>query len=176
MDLGSPEIWRFIWLAAAVGFALGELSLVGSFFLAPFAVGAGVAAGLSFLGAGTGISWGAFLLVSTVAFMAFRPLARRLDLRSPQSSAGAGRWANREAVVVKEIPANGRGAVRLDREQWTAETLTGERVPVGSRVLVSRVEGARLVVLPLELPEPEGFGEIGGATSASPEEPEPKGG
>lgn len=176
MDLGSPEIWRFIWLAAAVGFALGELSLVGSFFLAPFAVGAGAAAAAAFLGASTGLSWGAFLLVSTVAFMAFRPLARRLDLRSPQSSVGAGRWANREAVVVREIPAHGRGSVRLDREEWTAETLTGERVPVGSRVLVSRVEGARLVVLPLEIAEPEGFGEIGGGPEVSPGETEPKGG
>ena len=153
MDLGSPEIWRFVWLAAAVGFALGELSLAGSFFLAPFAVGAGAAAALSFLGLGSAISWSAFVLISTLAFLAFRPLARRLDLRSPQSSVGAGRWVNREAVVIREITAGGRGAVRLDREEWTAENLTGERIPVGSRVLVSRVEGARLVVMPLEIPE-----------------------
>lgn len=151
--MGSPEIWRFVWLAAAVGFALGELSLAGSFFLAPFAVGAGVASAMSFLGFGSGLSWSAFVLVSTLAFLAFRPLARRLDLRSPQSSVGAGRWVNREAVVVREIEAGGRGAVRLDREEWTAENLTGERVPVGARVLVSRVEGARLVVMPLEFPE-----------------------
>ena len=156
MDLGSPEVWRFIWLATAVGFALGELGLAGSFFLAPFAVGAAAAAAAAFLGLSLGVSWAAFLVVSFVAFAGFRPLARRLDLNSPHSAVGAGRWVNREATVVREIGgkgANGRGAVRLDREEWTAESLTGDRIPVGSRVLVSRVEGTRLVVMALEFPE-----------------------
>jgi inner membrane protein len=176
VDLGSPEIWRFIWLAAAVGFGLGELALAGSFFLAPFAIGAGAAAACSFLGVSTGISWFAFVLVSTITFLAFRPLARRLDQRSPQSSVGAGRWANREAVVVREIPAGGRGAVRLDREEWSAETVTGDRVPVGARVLVSRVEGARLVVMPLEFPDASSFGEVGPAAPAGPGTPQGEGG
>ena len=153
VDFDSYEIWRFIWLTAAVGFALGELALAGSFFLAPFAVGAGAAAVASFLGLPIGISWAVFLAVSFVSFAAFRPLARRLDLRAPQSSVGAGRWVNREAVVIREIAANGRGAVQLDREEWTAESFSGDRIPVGSRVLVNRVEGTRLVVMPLEYPE-----------------------
>ena len=40
MDLSSPEVWRWIWLGAAVLFGLGELSTAGSFFLLPFAIGA----------------------------------------------------------------------------------------------------------------------------------------
>ena len=156
MDFDSSEVWRFIWLTAAVGFALGELALAGSFFLAPFAIGAGAAAAASFLGLPIGISWGVFLVVSFISFAAFRPLARRLDLRSPQSSVGAGRWVNREAVVIREIGGtDGRGAVRLDREEWSAESFGGDRIPVGSRVLVNRVEGTRLVVMPLEYPELE---------------------
>lgn len=153
VDFDSSEIWRFIWLTAAVGFALGELALAGSFFLAPFAVGAGAAAAASFVGLPIGISWAVFLVVSFVSFAAFRPLARRLDLRSPQSAVGAGRWVNREAVVIREIGANNPGAVRLDREEWTAESFSGDRIPVGSRVLINRVEGTRLVVMPLEYPE-----------------------
>ena len=160
VDFDSSEVWRFIWLTAAVGFALGELALAGSFFLAPFAVGAGAAAAASFIGLPIGISWAVFLVVSFVSFAAFRPLARRLDLRSPQSSVGAARWANREALVIREIGSNSRGAVMLDREEWTAESFTGDRIPVGSRVLVNRVEGTRLVVMPLDYPELEpGLGE-----------------
>ena len=153
VDFDSSEIWRFIWLTAAVGFALGELALAGSFFLAPFAVGAGAAAAASFVGLPIGISWAVFLIVSFVSFAAFRPLARRLDLRSPQSAVGAGRWVNREATVIREIGRSAPGAVRLDREEWTADSFTGDRIPVGSRVLVNRVEGTRLVVMPLEYPE-----------------------
>lgn len=155
VDFDSSEVWRFIWLIAAVGFALGELALAGSFFLAPFAVGAGAAAAASFIGLPIGISWAVFLVISFISFAAFRPLARRLDLRSPQSSVGAARWANREAVVIREISPNARGAVLLDREEWTAESFTGDRIPVGSRVLVNRVEGTRLVVMPLDYPELE---------------------
>lgn len=157
MDLGSPEVWRFIWIFAAVGLALGELAVAGTFALAPFAVGAAAAAGASLLGLPLWLSWAVFLATSVASYAGFRPLARRLDRSSPSSSIGAGRWANREAIVVREIggAGHGRGAVRLDREEWTAESVTGDRIPVGSRVLVSRVEGARLVVLPLELPEIE---------------------
>lgn len=153
VDFDSSEVWRFIWLTAALGFGLGELALAGSFFLAPFAVGAAAAAAASFVGVPLGASWAVFLAVSFISFAAFRPLARRLDMRSPQSSVGAGRWVNREATVIREIGRTASGAVRLDREEWTADSFTGDRIPVGSRVLVNRVEGARLVVMPLEYPE-----------------------
>lgn len=155
VDFDSSEVWRFIWLTAALGFGLGELALVGSFFLAPFAVGAGAAAAVSFLGFPVGISWAVFLVISLISFAAFRPLARRLDRRAPHSAVGAGRWVNREAVVIQEIGRNSSGSVRLDREEWTADSFSGDRIPVGSRVLVNRVEGTRLVVMPLEYPELE---------------------
>ncbi|HUR49766.1 MAG TPA: NfeD family protein [Acidimicrobiales bacterium] len=153
MDFDSSEVWRFIWLIATLGFALGELAVAGSFFLAPFAVGAAAAAAASFLGLSVGVSWAVFVAISFISFAAFRPLARRLDLRAPQSSVGSGRWVNREAVVIREIGRGTSGAVRLDREEWTADSFTGDRIPMGSRVLVNRVEGTRLVVMPLEYPE-----------------------
>ena len=55
MDTGSPEFWRWIWLIAMVVFGLGEISIAGSFFLAPFAAGAGVAALLAFVGVPVGL-------------------------------------------------------------------------------------------------------------------------
>ena len=42
MDSGDPEVWRWIWLIAAVVFGVGEMAVAGSFFLAPFAIGATV--------------------------------------------------------------------------------------------------------------------------------------
>ncbi len=60
----EPEFWRWMWLGAAVVFGLGEMTSPGSFFLAPFALGAAVAAVLSFLGVPVGVSWLAFIVVS----------------------------------------------------------------------------------------------------------------
>ena len=152
--MSSPETWRWIWLVVAVVATIGEIGVAGSFFLAPFAVGAAAAAVAAFLGLALTGEWLVFLVVSGATFAAFRPLARRLDARSPQSAIGAHRWVSRQGVVLREIPGGqgGMGLIRLDREEWRAESLTGARIPAGSTVLVSRVDGTRLVVVPLDEP------------------------
>jgi membrane protein implicated in regulation of membrane protease activity len=154
MDFGSPEIWRWVWVVAVVAFTVGELAVAGSFFLAPFAVGAFVAAAAAFLGAPVPVEWGVFLVGSAGTFAAFRPLARRLESRAPHAPVGAARWVSREAMVIEDIPGGpgGGGRIRLDREEWRAESLTGAPIRAGSTVLVSRVDGTRLVVVPLDEP------------------------
>ena len=151
---GSPETWRWIWLAAAVGFAVGEIAVAGTFFLAPFAVGAAVAAAAAFAGAAIGIEWLLFVAVSAGAAAVLVPLGRRLDQRTGHHAIGSNRWVGRQAIVLQEIPAGhgGAGLVRLEREEWRAESLLGSRIAAGSTVLVSRVDGTRLVVVPVEEP------------------------
>lgn len=154
MDLNSPELWRWIWLVMAVGFAVGEIAVAGSFFLLPFAGGAAAAAIAAFLGASVGVEWLLFLLGSAAGSAVLWPLGRRLDLKSPRHAIGSTRWVGREATVLKDIPAGAGqiGTVRLDREEWRAESLTGLPIRAGSTVLVSRVDGTRMIVLPLEEP------------------------
>jgi membrane protein implicated in regulation of membrane protease activity len=154
MDVGSPETWRWVWVVAVVAFTLGELAVAGSFYLAPFAVGAFVATVAALLGVPVPAEWALFLAGSAGTFAAFRPLARRLESRSPHAPVGAGRWVSREALVIEDIPGGpgGGGRIRLDREEWRAESLTGAPIPAGSTVLVSRVDGTRLVVVALDEP------------------------
>ena len=155
MDIGSPEFWRWVWLLLAVAAAAGEMAIAGSFFLLPFAIGAALAAASAFLGLNVPLEWVVFLLGSFGTFAAFRPLARRLDA-APKAAVGAQRWAGREGLVVRDIPGGpgATGLIRLDREEWRAESLTGQPIRAGSTVLVSRVDGTRLVVLPLDEPDP----------------------
>ncbi len=154
MDFGTPELWRWVWLSAVVFFAVGELAVAGSFFLAPFAIGAIAAALVAFAGGPVPIEWAVFLGASAATFAAFRPLGRRLERRAPHAPVGAGRWVSREALVLDAIPGGpgGGGRVRLDGEEWRAESLTGAPIRAGSTVLVSRVAGTRLVVVPLDEP------------------------
>ena len=154
MDFGSPETWRWIWLVVAVAATVGELGVAGSFFLVPFAIGAIAAAVAAFAGVPVGVEWVVFLVASLATFAGFRPLARRLDASS-SSTVGASRWVNRQAVVIRDIPGlpGETGMIRLDREEWRAESLTGQMIRAGSTVLVTRVDGTRLVVLPLDEPE-----------------------
>ena len=155
MDFSSPDTWRWIWLVVAVGATLGEISVAGSFALAPFAVAAFAAAVVSFAGLPVVAGWLVFVVTSVVLSAALRPLARRLDASTPRTAIGSNRWAGREAVVLREIPAGTgeTGLIRLDREEWRAESLTGDRIAAGSTVLVSRVDGTRLVVVPISEPK-----------------------
>ena len=153
MDFSSADTWRWVWLAAAVVFAVGEIAVAGSFFLLPFAAGAMAAAVVAFLGGSVGVEWVAFVGISALGAAALRPLARRLD-QGPTHAIGANRWVGRQAYVLRDIPSGtgATGLIRLDREEWRAESLMGMPIRAGSTVLVSRVDGTRLVVLPLEEP------------------------
>ena len=148
----DPEVWRWIWLAVAVGAVVGEM-LTATFFLLPFAAGAAIACVLAFLGAPELAQWVVFLLVSAAAVYGFRPLARRLDRNAAAlpSGVGASRWIGQHGTVLQTIDAHG-GLVKVGGEEWRASSRDDDDViAVGSRVLVTAVEGTRLVVLSLEI-------------------------
>lgn len=154
MDLGFLDDWWWVWLGAAIAASVGELLIAGSFAFMPFAVGAATAAIVALSGLGLVAQWVTFVAVSAASFAALRPLSRRLDARAPQHHIGANRWVGREAVVRAAIgPGSGAlGTVRLDGDEWRAESLMGTPIAAGSTVLVSRVEGTRLVVVCLDGP------------------------
>lgn len=149
MDVTSPETWRWIWLAAAALFAVGEIAVVGTFFLLSFAIGAAAAAVVAFAGGGLVFEWIVFVVASGVSVGALRPIAKRLD-RHEEHPVGAHRWEGRLATVVADIPAglHETGVVRIDREEWRAESVNAVPVRAGATVLVTSVAGTRLVVRP----------------------------
>lgn len=162
--MDEPETWRWIWLVATVVFALGEMTTPGSFFLLPFAIGAGVAAILAFAGVVLGIEWLAFVGVSAGVFLALRPLARKLDKQGASEGIGAKRLINQTAVVLEDIPGDHElGMVRVHREEWRAESIDGTPIPAGVTVVVLDQRGTRLVVEPASVPS--------GAAAEPPREP-----
>lgn len=147
MDLGSAETWSWIWLVTMVTFGIGEIAAAGSFFLAPFALGAGVAAIVSFLGAPVAIGWGLFFAVSLGSFLALRPLARRMSTEGPVLGIGSHRQIGQVAKVVEAISEEtGSGFVLLGTERWRAEATDAKNIPVGAHVSVVEVRGTRLLV------------------------------
>lgn len=139
--------WLLIWLVVAAVFAAGEMTSPGSFFLLPFAVGAGAAALGSFVGIGLRAEWFVFLVVSLGVLAAFRPLARRLDRHGEDRGIGARRLIGQSAVVTQAIPQGDLGLARVHREEWRAEALDGTAIPVGAKVRVADLQGTRVIVL-----------------------------
>lgn len=155
MDFDDPNTWRWIWLVAMATFGIGEMAAAGSFFLAPFALGAGVAAVLAFLGVPVGVEWVVFIGVSTLSFLALRPLARRLDRHDVAAGIGANRLVGQIAEVMATIEGGqAPGMVLLGGEQWRAESDDGRRIDVGTRVAIAEVRGTRVVVRAIDATEP----------------------
>jgi membrane protein implicated in regulation of membrane protease activity len=143
----TPEEWRWIWLVATAVFAIGEMATPGSFFLAPFAVGALVASILAFLGVSVGVEWVVFLAVSIATLAALRPVARRLDRNARDHGVGARRLVGSRATVLLDIPGDAElGMVRVDREEWRAQSTDGSPIAAGTVVRVAEVQGTRVIV------------------------------
>lgn len=145
------EGWRWIWLVAAVLFSIGEMFTPGSFFLLPFAIGAVIATVLAFAYVDLAWQWAAFVGVGFGALVAMRPLARRLDTDEPTAGIGSRRLIGQRGVVLEAIGSGELGTVRVDREEWRAETSDGRPMPVGATVRVVDVQGTRVIVAGTEL-------------------------
>jgi len=151
--MDNPDVWLWIWLGTTVLFTVGEIAVAGSFFLLPFAAGALLAAIGAALGAALVVQWLLFVLISGGAFLALRPLARRLDISAPADGIGARRLIGETARIIDAIPAGGDlGLALIGREQWRVESMDGSAVAEGTLVRVVEVRGTRAVVFPVELP------------------------
>ena len=154
MDLDSGDTWRWIWLGTAAVFALSEIAVPGTFFMISFAAGAAAAAIAAFLGADVALTWVVFVVGTVLALALLLPVGRRLNRDHHPSGRGEGadRWVGKLAVVIGEIPGgvHSTGTVRIEREEWRAESVDGSPVDVGAEVQVLRVDGTRLVVTPTE--------------------------
>lgn len=139
------QLIPWIWAIMALIFLIAEIFTVG-FFLMCFGIGAAAAAVLAFLGFLPVWQLVAFIGVSSLAVLLSRPLANRIS-GDQVNHVGIDRVLYKEAVVTLTInPAKAQGRVRVEREEWVAETVDGSVLPAGTKVLVVGVVGTRLQV------------------------------
>jgi membrane protein implicated in regulation of membrane protease activity len=141
------DVW-IIWLAAGCVLGLGELH-TGGFFLAPFAVGALVAAIVSLAGVGAGLAVIVFLIASLLVLGTLRPLAQRHRRLPPPIRTGAAALIGRDATVLERIAnREGVGCVKIGGEVWTARSYAEDEViAAGERVQVVEIRGATALVM-----------------------------
>ena len=136
--------WVF-WIIAAIVLAVGEM-LTLSFFLAPFAGGALLAAIVDAAGGGVVLSWGIFIVASLVLLLALRPLARSHRRQPPRLRTGTAALVGRSATVVERVGVDA-GCVRLDGGVWTARPYDDDAVfEAGTRVQGVEIRGATALV------------------------------
>jgi membrane protein implicated in regulation of membrane protease activity len=137
-----------VWLVAACLLGIGEMHQ-GGFYLAPFAIGAALAAVVSLLGVGTLLSVLLFVAASGVVLWTLRPVARRHRRLPPSIRTGAAALVGKPAIVIERIAnSEGVGCVKVDGEVWTARSYDeDEIIDTGERVEVVEIRGATALVM-----------------------------
>jgi membrane protein implicated in regulation of membrane protease activity len=137
-----------VWLVVAFVLAVGEMHHQ-AFYLAPFAIGAVLAAVVSLAGAGALPAALVFLGASGLVFAGLRPLANQHRRLPPAIRTGAAALVGRQALVLERIAnLEGVGRVRIDGEVWTARSLDDDNeIPAGERVEVVDIRGATALVM-----------------------------
>lgn len=133
------------WLAALVLFLILEavtVSLVSLWF-----AGGSLAALLAAaLGAGTGLQWLVFALVSGLLLALLWPLAKK-RLNKKHVRTNADRLIGREVLVTEAVDnLHETGEIRVNGVLWTAVSASGQPIPVGTLVTIERIEGAKVYV------------------------------
>ena len=92
-----------------------------------------------------------FLVVSIAALALTRPLAKKY-INSKTQPTNADMLIGKECVVRESIDnVLGAGAVSVDGKVWTARTENDDiKAPEGSRAVVGRIEGVKLIVKPID--------------------------
>ena len=140
-----------LWLGLMVLFLIVEAATVTMVSLW-FAGGALAALAVSVLGGGFLLQMAAFLAVSTGLLALLRPLARKhftpkLVRTNVDSVIGM------EGYVTADIDnIAATGTVKLGAMEWTARSVSGEKISTGTLVKVEKIEGVKAFVTPVEVP------------------------
>jgi membrane protein implicated in regulation of membrane protease activity len=144
------DIMTYVWLVLAAALLVGEM-LTAGFFLIVFGIGAIGAALVAGFGGGQLWQWLTFVVVSALTFAGTRRFADRVHKGSKDSSVGAERFEGMRMRVLKRVDnAASEGMVKVDGGEWRADSADGRIIEAGQLVEIIRVEGAHLIIRPVE--------------------------
>ncbi|MEB3285284.1 MAG: NfeD family protein [Candidatus Sericytochromatia bacterium] len=136
-----------LWLAAGAILITAEV-LTGELTLASLSMGCFAAALFAWLGFEQIIQVPVAATVSLAATLWMAPWLRR-HFAPPRTPSPSEALLGSHAEVCNALTPGQYGTVKLNGVLWQAESVAA--AAVGTQVLVLKVEGARLQVLPLEL-------------------------
>ncbi|MFV0253923.1 MAG: NfeD family protein [Beutenbergiaceae bacterium] len=136
------------WWGVALVLGVVEILTVDLTFL--MLAGGALAGGLAgALGAPFWVSLIVAVVVAVLLLVLVRPMAvRKLQANTPQDMTNVAAHVGKTATVVADVTERS-GRVKLAGEVWSARTASaGQVLPVGTTVLVTKIEGATAIVAP----------------------------
>lgn len=147
--LGFPIMWIVIAVIAAI--IEGCTTQLVSIW---FAIGAVVTAIVSVFTDNIIVQLAVFVAVSVICVVVTRPLAKKLKSSAGDTPTNCDRYIGKTADVIVDIDnTNAVGQVKVEGSVWSASSSTGEPLPVGTRVIVNSIEGVKMIVTPVNVPQ-----------------------
>lgn len=144
--------FAYMWVGLLILFLVLEGSTVALVSLW-FAVGSLAAIVAALLGASLGVQVGIFLAVSGVLLALLRPFLRKYIAPSIQKT-NVDSLVGRECPVTEDIQnLQSQGQVKVNGMVWSARSTDGRQIPKGTVVRIDRIEGVKLLVSPVPVPE-----------------------
>ena len=146
-------MFLIVWLVALLVFLFVEAQSVTMVSLW-FAAGALAALIVALCGGELWLQIVLFFVVSIALLASLRPLARKfftpkITKTNVDSVIGA---QGLVTATIDNIVAQGQ--VKLSGMEWTARSTSGEIIPIGTQVVVDKVEGVKVFVTPVQVDAP----------------------
>ncbi len=141
-----------IWLALLVLFLVVEAACPVHLVSVWFAVGALVGMIVSALGGPLWLQLVLFLVTSAALLALLWPFIRKF-MNPNLVATNVDALVGSVGIVTTDIDnVEATGQVKLGGMEWTARSLTGERIAAGTRVKVDHIEGVKAFVTPEQTP------------------------
>ena len=139
------QMMTIVWLALMICFAIAEAATLGLVSIW-FAVGSLVAMLASMLHAPLGVQIALFLLSSGATLVLTRKFAKQ-QFNQARERTNADRVLGAEAIVTETVDNDlPSGQIRAAGQIWTARSLQGHVIPVGTKVWVQSIHGVKAMV------------------------------
>ncbi len=86
-----------------------------------------------------------FAVITFLVFISMRKLGKKLISKSAEET-NIYALKGKGGKVVKEIPADGKGYVKIGGEEWSAVSVDGMNIAEEEKVVIEKVEGNKLIV------------------------------
>ncbi len=136
-----------IWMIIGIVFIIIEI-FDPAFFFISLGIGAiltGVFALLPFVQASLPLQILCFAIISFIAFLFMRKLGKKV-LSNPGSETNVYALKGKTGFVVKTIPEDGRGYVKIGGEEWVAVDADNHTIEEHVKVKVVDIDGNKLIV------------------------------
>jgi len=140
------DAWM-IWILIGIVFMIAEI-FDPAFFFISLGVGALLTGLIMLSGFAKGMIWLqiiTFAIISFIAFLFTRKIAKRF-YKGAEVDTNVFALKGKSGHLTKAIPADGRGHVKIEGEEWSAISSNGMEIEAGAKVTVIGIDGNKLIV------------------------------